>query len=74
MKAMCCGFKHVPVLLLDRHAGVRDFDLGMLPGFLFGFAQQGLAVLLRGLSHVLLRLHAGIPRRLRYGIIIGGVP
>ena len=74
MKAMCCGFKHVPVLLLDRHAGVRDFDFGMLPSLLFGFAQQSPAVLLRGLPHVLLRLLAGIPRRLRDGLITGGVP
>lgn len=70
---MRCGFKHVPVLLLDRHASMRHLDLGMLPSFLFGFAEQSPAVLLCGLSHVLLRLHAGVPRRLRDGIGVGGI-
>ena len=67
------GFKYVPVLLLDRHADMRDLDLGMLPGILLGLAQQGAAVLLRRLSHVLRRLHAGVPRRLRDGIGVGGI-
>ena len=47
--AVAVSYTH---LLLDRHAGVRDFDLGMLPGFLFGFAQQGPAVLLLSLIHI----------------------
>ena len=62
------GFKPNFVLLLHRHASVRHPNGRKLLGGVPGVAQQGAAVQLRRLLHVLHRLHAGVPRRLRNGI------